>query len=124
MSRLPAAFRVFFLAFVAYALSAQVWAHPTSLAPHYAYLAQSLLYGHVDLIQLPPTTYDLLHFNGHWFVAGSPMPSILMLPFVAIFGVGFSDVLFSIVLGAIDVALVYSLLGIFTKTTSFRALSA
>jgi hypothetical protein len=113
VSRLPASFKVFFLAFVVYALSAQVWAHAVSLAPHYVYLAQSLLRGHVDLIQLPPTTYDLLHFNGQWFVAGSPMPSILMLPFVAIFGVGFSDVLFSVTLGAIDVALVYALLGVF-----------
>ncbi len=100
---------------LAYGLSAQVWAHAVSLAPHYVYLAYSLLHRHVDLIQLPPTTYDLLHINGQWFVAGSPMPSILMLPFVAIFGVGFSDVLFSVVLGAIDVALVYSLLGIFTN---------
>ncbi len=113
MSRIPAAVKVFVLAFSAYALSAQVWAHPTSLAPHYVYLAHSLLHGHVDLIQIPPVTYDLLHYNGQWFVAGSPMPAIMMLPFVAIFGVGFSDVLFSVVLGAIDVALVYGLLGIF-----------
>ncbi len=111
MSRLPASFKVFCLALVAYALSAQAWSHAVSLAPHYVYLAHALLHGHVDLVQLPPTTYDLLHFNGQWFVAGSPMPSIMMLPFVAVFGVGFSDVLFSVVLGAIDVALVYSLLG-------------
>ena len=106
---------VFLLALFAYALSAQVWAHAVSLAPHYVYLAYSLLHRHVDLIQLPPTTYDLLHFNGRWFVAGSPMPSILMLPFVALFGVGFSDVLFSVVLGAVDVALVYVLLGNFVS---------
>ncbi len=106
--------RIFLLALLAYSISAQIWSHAVSLAPHYVYLADALLHRHVDLIQLPPTTYDLLHFNGHWFVAGSPMPSILMLPFVAIFGIGFSDVLFSVVLGAIDVALVYSLLGVFT----------
>jgi hypothetical protein len=110
--------RVFLLALLAYGLSAQVWSHAVSLTPHYVYLANALLHGHVDLIQLPPTTYDLLHFNGRWFVAGSPMPSIMMLPFVAIFGVGFSDVLFSVVLGAIDVALVYSLLGIFVEQNS------
>jgi hypothetical protein len=110
LSRVPPALMVFALALIVYGLSAQVWAHPISLAPHYVYLAQSLLHGHVDLIQLPPVTYDLLQFNGQWYVAGSPVPSILMLPFVAIFGVNFSDVLFSIVLGAINVALVYSLL--------------
>jgi hypothetical protein len=107
--------RVFLLALLAYGLSAQIWSHAVSLVPHYVYLAHSLLHRHVDLVQLPPTTYDLLSFNGRWFVAGSPMPSLLMLPFVAIFGVGFSDVLFSVVLGAIDVALVYALLGVFTS---------
>jgi hypothetical protein len=113
MKRSSSTFLVFLLAFIAYAISSQVWAHPISLAPHYVYLAHSLLHGHVDLIQLPPVTYDLLQYNSHWYVAGSPMPSILMLPFVAIFGVNFSDVLFSVVLGAINVALVYSLLGKF-----------
>jgi hypothetical protein len=116
-----ATLRVFLLALLAYGFSAQVWAHAVSLAPHYVYLAYALLHRHVDLIQLPPTTYDLLQQNGQWFVAGSPMPSILMLPFVAIFGVGFSDVLFSVVVGAIDVALVYSLLGCFLKHPAQRA---
>ena len=115
--RVPAALRVFGLAFIGYAVSAQVWAKPISIAPHYVYLAQSFLHGHVDLIQLPPTTYDLLQHNGQWFVAGSPLPSILMLPFVALFGVNFSDVLFSIVIGAVDVALVYDLLGRLQRTS-------
>jgi hypothetical protein len=117
VSRFPSALKVFGLAGMAYALSAQVWSHAVSLAPHYVYLAYALLQRRVDLIQLPPTTYDLLHFNGRWFVAGSPMPSLLMLPFAAIFGAGFSDVLFSVILGAIDVALVYVLLGIFVEAT-------
>jgi hypothetical protein len=108
--------RVFLLALLAYSLSAQIWSHAVSLAPHYVYLAHSLLRGRVDLIQLPPTTYDLLHLNGQWFVAGSPMPSLLMLPFVASFGVSFGDVLFSVVLGAIDVAMVYALMGIFVRS--------
>jgi hypothetical protein len=119
-----ATLKVFFLALAAYAVSAQVWAHPISLAPHYVYLAYALLHHHVDLIQLPPVTYDLLHVSGQWFVAGSPMPSILMLPFVVIFGAGFSDVAFSVVLGAIDVALVYTLLGSFIPHPTQRASDA
>lgn len=115
MSRLPASLKVFLLALLAYGVSAQVWAHASSLAPHYVYLAQSLLHRRVDLIQLPPVTYDLLHFEGRWYVAGSPMPALLMLPFVALFGTGFSDVLFSVVVGALDVALVYALLGSFLQ---------
>lgn len=113
LTRIPAAFRVFLLALIGYAISGQVWAHPTSITPHYVYLAHSLLSGHLDLIQLPPTSYDLLFHNNLWFVAGAPLPALLMLPWVAIFGVAFSDVWFSVVLGAINVALVYSLLGVF-----------
>ena len=113
--RPPAPFKVFALALIAYGVSAKVGLHPTSLAPHYVYLADALLHGQVHLIHLPPTTYDLLQHNGQWYVAGSPMPSIMMLPFVALFGLGFSDVLFSVVLGAINVALVYSLLGRLTS---------
>lgn len=113
MQHRSSTFLVFLFAFIAYAISSQVWAHPISLAPHYVYLADSLLHGHIDLIQLPPVTYDLLQYHTHWYVAGSPLPSILMLPFVMIFGLSFSDVLFSVVLGALNVALVYSLLGIF-----------
>lgn len=113
--RLSPTLVVFVLALIGYAISAQVWARPVSIAPHYVYLAHALLNGRVDLIQLPPTTYDLLSVNGQWFVAGSPLPSILMLPFVALFGVTFSDVAFSVVLGAITVALVYELLGLFCR---------
>jgi hypothetical protein len=79
VSRFSAALKVFCLACVAYAISAQVWAHAVSLAPHYVYLAYSLLQRRADLIQLHPH-YDLLHFNGRWFVAGSPMPALMMLP--------------------------------------------
>jgi len=113
--RLPPALVVYLLALIGYAISAQGWARPVSIAPHYVYLAQALLNGHVDLIQLPPSTYDLLSFNGQWFVAGSPLPAILMLPLVALFGVSFSDVAFSVGLGAINVALVYDLLGLFRR---------
>ena len=113
--RLSGTWWVLAAALTGYAVSAQVWAVPRSIAPHYVYLAYSLLNGHVDLIRLPPTTYDLLLFHGQWFVAGSPLPAILMLPFVAMFGVVFSDVAFTIVLGAISVALVYHLLGLFRR---------
>lgn len=120
LTRIPASLRVLALALIGYALSSQVWARPASLAPHYVYLAHALLHGHVDLIQLPPTPYDLVQFSEQWFVAGSPMPAVLMLPFAALFGVAFSDVLFSVVLGAINVALVYDLLSSIGKWPGVR----
>jgi len=91
-----------------------------SLAPHYVYLAYSLLRGHVDLITLPPTTYDLLAYQGQWFVAGSPLPAILLMPLVTLWGLGVSDIPFGAVIGAINVALMYDLLGVMQVSESAR----
>ncbi len=103
---------VFVAAFGLYAASAGVTLWRGSLAPHYVYLAYSLLRGHVDLVALPPTTYDLLAYQGKWFVAGSPLPAILLMPFVALWGLGVSDIPFGLVVGAVNVALMYNLLGV------------
>ena len=103
-----------------YAASAGVTLWRGSLAPHYVYLAYSLLRGHVDLITLPPTTYDLLAYQGQWFVAGSPLPAILLMPLVTLWGLGVSDIPFGAVIGAINVALVYDLLGLARVSESAR----
>ena len=101
---------MFLAAWGLYAASAGVTLWRGSLAPHYVYLAYSLLRGHLDLVTLPPTTYDLLAYQGKWFVAGSPLPAILLMPFVALWGLGVSDIPFGVVIGAVNVALMYNLL--------------
>ena len=89
-----------------YAASAGMTLLRGSLAPHYVYLAYSLLRGHVDLVTLPPTTYDLLAYQGKWFVAGSPLPAILLMPFVSLWGLGVSDIVSGVVAAA-DVEMGY-----------------
>lgn len=111
---------MFVAALALYAASAGVTLSRGSLAPHYVYLAYSLLRGHLDLVTLPPTTYDLLAYQGKWFVAGSPLPAILLMPFVALWGLGVSDIPFGIVIGAFDVAAMYDLLGIVQVSESAR----
>jgi hypothetical protein len=111
---------VFVAALGLYALSAGVTLQRGSLAPHYVHLAYSLLRGHVDLVALPPTMYDLLAYQGRWFVAGSPLPAILLMPFVALWGLGVSDIPFGVIIGALNVALVYDLLGVAQVSESAR----
>lgn len=78
--------------------------------PHFVLLADAILHGH---LWIDPTRAarlgDVTPFAGRYYVSFPPMPAILMLPFVAAFGPGFDDRLFSIALGAIDVALAYLL---------------
>jgi hypothetical protein len=102
---------VFCLAFALYGVSSGLTLFRQSLAPHYVYLAYSLSHGLSYLEPLPPTNYDLLLFNNHWYVAGSPLPAILLIPWVALRGLSVSDILFGVLMGALNVALMYGLLG-------------
>ncbi|MDX1663170.1 MAG: hypothetical protein R3272_05205 [Candidatus Promineifilaceae bacterium] len=79
-----------------------------SLAPHYVHLADALLHGQLELID-PTSEYDLLVTDGRAYVAGSPLPAVLLMPAVFLFGNQFSDILFSIVVGALNVGLVQAL---------------
>ncbi len=86
-----------------------------SSSPYFNYLADAFLHGQLSLRVVPPNLHDLALFNGHYFMYWPPFPAILMMPFVAIFGVGFSDVFFTLVLGALNVALVAYILRVLDK---------
>jgi hypothetical protein len=100
------------LALAVYAVFARVHGDigGTSPYPYYNYLADALLHDQLSLRLLPPVTHDLSVFQGRYYMYWPPMPAILLLPFVALFGVQFSDILFTIALGALNVGLVALLL--------------
>ncbi len=74
---------------------------------NFVLLAQALLHGHT-WINWPGSYIDALPYNGHYYVIEAPMPALLLLPFVALFG-NANQTLLSIVLGAIAVAAAYEL---------------
>jgi hypothetical protein len=78
--------------------------------PFYNYLADALLHGQLSLRLLPPTTPVLSLFQGRYYMYWAPLPAILLLPFVALFGIPFSDIAFTAALGALNVWLVARLL--------------
>jgi len=108
LRRIPSPLLALFLALIVYGLAAGPMLFRQSIAPHYVYLAEAFLHGRLDVVN-PPTSYDMLVVDGRNYVAQSPMPAILLMPVVAVFGKGFSDVLFSVVVGALNVGLVQSL---------------
>lgn len=104
------------LAFIAYALSASFMAHGflvQSPVPYYVLLAKSWLHlswsTGADL--LGSRTADLTLFNGQTYIAFPPLPAVVLLPFIAIFGSSFWDVPFSIGLSSLNVFLLYCVLG-------------
>jgi len=111
---------VFVAAFVVYGISAGTKISVQSKTPQFVYLASSFLQGRTDLVELPKSKYDLILFEDKWYVPGGVTPALLLLPFVAIFGVTVSDVLFGVFIGALNVAMMYSLLSILVEKTSTR----
>ena len=93
-----------------YGLTAGISLRRQSLAPHFVYLAQSFLEGRLDLANVPDPPYDLTPFDGRWYVSFPPLPALLMIPLVALRGLAVSDIAFSVVIGALDIPLFYTVL--------------
>ena len=82
---------------------------------YFNYLADSFLHGQLHLRLLPPSLHDLSFFQGKHYLYWPPMPAIVLMPFVAIFGVNFSDIFFTTVLASVNVGIVALLLRAATK---------
>jgi len=100
------------LALVVYTLfaarHASLW--HASFYAYFNYLADAFNHGQLYLRDLPATTHDLSQLNGNYYLYWPPFPAIVLMPFVALFGVQFSDVLLTLALAAGNVALVALLL--------------
>lgn len=75
---------------------------------HFVYQAQSFLEGRLDIPHF--THEDIILVNGKYYIVYPPFPALVMMPFVAIWGMGFSDILFVQVCSAINIALLFWLL--------------
>ena len=93
---------------VVYALFAMqagpIW--QSSPFTYFNYLADAFLHGQFRLRLIPPQTHDLALYNGNYFLYWPPFSAILLIPIVALFGVHFSDILFTLLLAALNVGLV------------------
>nr|NIW44040.1 hypothetical protein [Gammaproteobacteria bacterium]NIX55103.1 hypothetical protein [candidate division Zixibacteria bacterium] len=77
---------------------------------YFAYLADAFNHGQFHLRLMPPDLHDLVIYDGKVFLYWFPMPAIMMMPLVAIFGVFLSDVVLTIVLGGVNAYLLTVLL--------------
>lgn len=102
---------IFALAWLIYWGTA-VWGGNTA-SPEMAYfnhLAAAFQRGELYLAN-PPSTHDLTQFEGRWYVPFPPLPALLLLPWVALRGLAATNtVVFSTLLGALNVTMVYLLL--------------
>ncbi len=101
---------LFAVTFIAYAISSGDFLARQSQAPHFVYLADAFLHGQLHTTAAPPNLNDWVRIGDRWYVSFPPFPAVLMMPLVAFAGLQLNDVLFTIVIGALNVPLLYSLL--------------
>ena len=77
---------------------------------YFNYLADGFLHGQLHLRLLPASLHDLSFFNEKYYLYWPPMPAIVLMPLVSIFGVSFSDVFFTILVASVNVGVVALLL--------------
>ncbi|MES2661678.1 MAG: hypothetical protein V4629_00090 [Pseudomonadota bacterium] len=77
---------------------------------YFDHLAAAFLDGRMYLTD-PAITQDLTLYQQRWYVPFPPMPSILMLPWIALLGIEhFNSIIFSVIIGGINTGLIFLLL--------------
>lgn len=96
-------FLIFAISFVIYYLTSE--GGPTAYN-NFVRLADAFLHGRIYLLEDIPWL-ELAEYNGKYYIIPPPMPAILILPFVAIFGLSFNQALASIFLGSLNVSIAF-----------------
>lgn len=78
-------------------------------ANNYVYLAQAILQGHA-WIHWPGPRIDALLWHGRYYVIEAPVPALLLLPFVAVFGLSAHQSLLGVILVGVAIGAGWSLL--------------
>jgi len=77
---------------------------------HFVYLAEALLHGRLDVTGGGTALAEIVPYHGNFYVVYPPMPAILLLPFVAVFGTSFDQSLMSVFLACLCVAATWFML--------------
>ncbi len=99
-----------------------IYPDPRNWYDHYLHLAKSILVMRVDMPNLPQFYHDKIEFEGKIYVPFPPGASFALLPFLIIDG-NVTQQQASIILGSINIAIIYILLTNFTSQKNSVLLS-
>lgn len=88
---------------------------PKTNRDYFTRLSFSFLQGKLDIPDPGYIPNDLSLYNGHYYLYRGPLPSIILMPIVFIFDPQISDILYTAVLGALDVMFLYLLMKEFCR---------
>lgn len=94
------------IAFLVYAISKG----PPPGQDHYVWLADAFLHGKLGVTGGGTLLQEIVPRNGNFYVVYPPMPAVMLIPFVAVFGTAFDEALASIIIASVCVALTWLML--------------
>jgi uncharacterized protein (DUF697 family) len=80
---------------------------------YFVRLADAFLHGRLYLLEAPSWLNELVPGGGGWYVVYPPVPALLLIPFVAVYGLEFHQQIASALFGAVSVGLAWILFGRF-----------
>jgi hypothetical protein len=86
-------------------------APPSQSQDYFVRLADALLHGRLYLTEAPSWLSELVPTDQGWYVPYPPMPAVMLLPFVAIFGPTFPQEIASCLAGGISVGFLFLAIG-------------
>jgi hypothetical protein len=87
---------------------------------YFVRLADAFLDGRLYVLEAPSWLNELVPGGGGWYVVYPPVPALMLVPFVAVFGVGFPQNVASCIYAGISVGLAWLLFGRFALTVPRR----
>jgi hypothetical protein len=107
-----------FAVFVGFLALYSVTMYPPS--PYDAHVRQAFAFIHGHTYIDAPIYIEHAQFQGRSYQLHPPLPAILLMPFVAIWGADTSQSLFAVAIGALDLALTWRMLARFKLTVNAR----
>ncbi|MEM2110458.1 MAG: hypothetical protein QXX08_01090 [Candidatus Bathyarchaeia archaeon] len=77
---------------------------------HFVFLAEAFLKGKLGILSSSTGLSELVPYQGNYYVVYPPMPAVLLLPFVAVFGTSFDQGVLSIIIGSLAVGTTWLML--------------
>ncbi|HEY9721826.1 MAG TPA: hypothetical protein V6D47_07415 [Oscillatoriaceae cyanobacterium] len=101
------AFALFLIGFWAYGFIDQ---HAHVAYAYFVPLADAMLHGHLNVVDHPSYMNELVPFRERWYVVYPPGPALVLLPFVWMWGPAMNQGSVSILLGGINLMILYFVL--------------
>lgn len=82
----------------------------TTSKNYFSYQAESFLRGRIDLLVKPTDLYDLSVYRNKVYLYWPPLPAFFAMPFISLFGLGFSDIFYTAFWSSLGPVLLYMVL--------------